>query len=160
MQFVFVLLGWEGSAHDRRVLSDAQSRHNFNTPKGKYQLGDAGYGNSAYVIALYRSVRCHLKEQRQANLKLQNAKELFNLLYASLRNVVKRIFGVTKQKFKILGIGTEYSVDTQVHLVLSLLGLYNFISLHKGKGIKDIKNEDQEINDKILEDDEVIQPSI
>src|SRR5438045_7427982 len=45
MQFVYVLPGWEGSAHDGRVLSDAQSHHNFNTPKGKYWLGDAGYGN-------------------------------------------------------------------------------------------------------------------
>jgi hypothetical protein len=45
MQFVYILPGWEGSAHDGRVLSDAQSRYGFNTPKGKYWLGDAGYGN-------------------------------------------------------------------------------------------------------------------
>jgi hypothetical protein len=36
MQFVFVLPSWESSAHDRRVLSNAQSCYNFNTPKGKY----------------------------------------------------------------------------------------------------------------------------
>jgi hypothetical protein len=36
MQFVYVLPGWEGSAHDGRVLSDAQSRHGFDTLKGKY----------------------------------------------------------------------------------------------------------------------------
>jgi hypothetical protein len=94
MQFVFVLPGWEGSAHDGRVLSNAQSRHNFNTPKGKYWLGDAGYGNSEYVMAPYRGVRYHLKEQRQADLKPNNAKELFNLRHASLRNVIERIFGV------------------------------------------------------------------
>jgi len=93
-------------------------------------------------MALYRGVRYHLKEQKQANLKPQNAKELFNLRHALLRNVVERIFGVTKRKFKILGIGTEYSIDTQVHLVLGLLGLYNFISLHEGESIKDIENED------------------
>ena len=153
MQFVFVLPGWEGSAHDGRVLSDAQSRHNFNTPKGKYWLGDAGYGNSEYVIAPYRSVRYHLKEQRQADLKPNNAKELFNLHYASLCNVIKYIFGVVKQKFKILRLSTEYSVDTQIHLVLGLLGLYNFICLYKG-----IENEDQEVNNEMLEDDEVVQP--
>ena len=69
MQFVFVLPGWEDSAHDRRVLSDAQSRHGFNTPKGKYWLGDASYGNSEYVMAPYRGVRYYLKEQRQAYLR-------------------------------------------------------------------------------------------
>jgi hypothetical protein len=46
-----------------------------------------------------------LKEQRQADLKPKNAKELFNLRHASLHNVVEHIFGVAKQKFKILGIG-------------------------------------------------------
>jgi hypothetical protein len=155
MQFVFVLPGWEGSAHDGRVLSDAQNRHNFNTPKGKYWLGDAGYGNSEYVMAPYRGVRYHLKEQRQADLKLNNAKELFNLRHASLRNVIERIFGVVKRKFKILGLGTEYLVDTQIHLVLGLLGLYNFICLYKG-----VENEDQGVDYEILEDDEVIEPLV
>ena len=110
-------------------------------------------------MAPYRGVRYHLKEQKQANLKPQNAKELFNLRHALLRNVVERIFGVTKRKFKILGIGTEYSIDTQVHLVLGLLGLYNFISLHEGESIEDIENEDQEINDEI-EDNEVEEPFV
>ena len=154
MQFVYALPGWEGSAHDARVLSDAQSCHNFNTPKGKYWLGDAGYGNSEYVMAPYRGIRYHLKEQRQSDLKPNNAKELFNLCHASLCNVIERIFGVVKQKFKILGIGTEYSTDTQIHLVLGLLGLYNFICLHEG-----IENEDQEYNE-ILEDDEVVETFI
>ena len=36
MQFVFVLPSWEGSAHNKRVLSNAQSHHNFDTLKGKY----------------------------------------------------------------------------------------------------------------------------
>ena len=36
MQFVYILSGWEGSAHDSRVLSDAQASRGFITPKGKY----------------------------------------------------------------------------------------------------------------------------
>lgn len=36
MEFVFVLPGWEGSAHDGRILRDAISRPNgFKVPKGK-----------------------------------------------------------------------------------------------------------------------------
>ena len=34
--FVYILAGWEGSAHDQRVLSDAQASKGFNTPVGKY----------------------------------------------------------------------------------------------------------------------------
>ena len=60
MQFVYILAGWEGSAHDGRVLSDAQSRQGFNTPKGKYWLGDAGYGNS--VENKCRTKSCDVKD--------------------------------------------------------------------------------------------------
>jgi hypothetical protein len=84
ISFVYILPGWEGSAHNERVLLDAQNRHSFNTPKGKYWLRDAGYRNSEYVMSLYRRVQYHLKEQRQADLRPNTTKELFNLCYASL----------------------------------------------------------------------------
>ena len=154
MSFVYILPGWEGSAHDRRVLSDAQNRHSFNTLKGKYWLRDAGYGNSEYVMSPYRGVRYHLKEQRQADLRPNTAKELFNLRHASLRNVIERIFEVVKRKFKILGSVAEYSIDTQIHLVLGLIALYNFI--HSQEDIQEdidevVQDENQEIDEDILD---------
>ncbi|MEA2958740.1 MAG: hypothetical protein QOJ58_4261 [Alphaproteobacteria bacterium] len=78
-------------------------------------------------MAPYRGVRYHLKEQRQANQKPENAKELFNLRHASLRNVIERIFGVLKRQWQILaGKGCEYSIETQRDLFCALIGLYNF----------------------------------
>jgi DDE superfamily endonuclease len=75
----------------------------------------------------------------------ENAKELFNLRHASLRNAIERIFGVVKRKFKILDKAGEFSVDTQVHLVLALLGLYNFIRRHEGVDLtEDIDEEDED----------------
>jgi hypothetical protein len=127
MQFVYILAGWEGSAHDSRVLSDAQASQGFLTPKGKYWLGDAGYGNSEFVMAPYRGVRYHLKEVRQADQRPENAKELFNLRHSSLRNVIERIFGVLKRQWQILGgKGCEYSIESQIDLFCALIGLYNF----------------------------------
>ena len=127
MQFVYILAGWEGSAHDSRVLSDAQASQGFLTPKGKYWLGDAGYGNSEFVMAPYRGVRYHLKEVRKADQRPGNAKELFNLRHSSLRNVIERIFGVLKRQWQILGgKGCEYSIDSQIDLFCALIGLYNF----------------------------------
>ena len=69
MHFVYILSGQEKSAYDRRVVNDAQVSYGFNTPKGKYQLGDAGYSNSEYIMTLYRRVRYYLKEQRLAGKK-------------------------------------------------------------------------------------------
>jgi hypothetical protein len=63
-------------------------------------------------MVLYRGVRYYLKEQRKARLKPQNAQELFNLRHVSLYNVIERIFGVLKRKFKILSTTAEYSINT------------------------------------------------
>jgi hypothetical protein len=60
--------------------------------------------------------------------------------------VIERIFGVVKRKFKILAQVAEYSIDTQVDLVLALCGLYNFIRQHE-----DIDHELEEVE---LEDEE------
>lgn len=39
MQFIYVLAGWEGSAHDGRVLRDAISRpHGLKVPQGNYDI--------------------------------------------------------------------------------------------------------------------------
>jgi hypothetical protein len=131
MEFVYILAGWEGSAHDVRVLQNAQMSYGFNTPKGKYWLGDAGYSNSEFVLAPYRGVRYHLKEVKQAGQRPSNAKELFNLRHSSLRNVIERIFGVLKRQWQILaGKGCEYSIDTQGDLFYALIGLYNFGKQH------------------------------
>jgi hypothetical protein len=66
-QFSFLLPGWEGSAHDSRVLSDAEFQHGFITPPGKFWLGDAGYSNSETLLVPYRGIRYHLREQHLAD---------------------------------------------------------------------------------------------
>jgi len=124
-------------------------------PQGKYYLGDAGYGCTKHVLAPYRGVRYHLKEQRQADLRPQNAEELFNLRHASLRNVIERIFGVVKRKFKILTTAPEYSLDTQSNLVLALTSLYNYIRNQEGIQI-DTNIEDEAEDDCDTDSDTIV----
>ncbi|KAG6481602.1 hypothetical protein ZIOFF_058206 [Zingiber officinale] len=66
LEFIYVLSGWEGSAHDSLVLTDALSRNN-------------GLSARRYFFVLY-------------GRHPENAKELFNLRHASLRNAIERIF--------------------------------------------------------------------
>lgn len=54
-------------------------------------------------------------------------KELFNLRYSLLRNVVERVFGVLKNRFYILEKRIKYSIYIQIQLVYALIALYNFI---------------------------------
>lgn len=60
--FCYVLAGWEGSAHDARVLQSAIGG-GFDIPAGKYYLGDAGYALRPGILVPFRGVRYHLREQ-------------------------------------------------------------------------------------------------
>ncbi|XVF72150.1 hypothetical protein PTKIN_Ptkin12aG0097100 [Pterospermum kingtungense] len=63
MQFIYVLPGWEGSAHDGCVLRDAISRPNgLKIPQGCYYLVVAGYTNGEGFLAPYRGQCHHLHE--------------------------------------------------------------------------------------------------
>jgi hypothetical protein len=130
-KFVHVSAGWEGSTADARVLQDAMA-HGFYVPTGKFYLVDAGYANTPNFIAPYRNVRYHLQEQARSNLRPSNAKELFNLRYAQLRNHVERIIGVLKMRIPILKCASYYSIETQRDIVLAGCVLHNFIKINDG----------------------------
>ncbi|KAH6785500.1 hypothetical protein C2S51_037955 [Perilla frutescens var. frutescens] len=128
LQFMYVLSGWEGSAHDSRLLNHALSRRNgFHVPQGKYFLVDCGFANQRQFLAPLRGVRYHLKDFCGHGRHPRNASELFNLRHASLRNVIERIFGVFKSRFTIFKIAPPFSFQTQAELVLACAGLHNFL---------------------------------
>ncbi|KAI3471454.1 hypothetical protein Pfo_031142 [Paulownia fortunei] len=63
MKFMYVLIGWEGSTVDSRILRDAISRRNgLRVPSGSYYLCDSGYTNGVGFLAPYKGVRYHLNE--------------------------------------------------------------------------------------------------
>ena len=78
-------------------------------------------------MSSYREIRYHLKEQARVDLKSQTKEKLFNLRYASLRNVIERQFEVLKRRFKIIRIASKFSLSIQTRLVYSLVDLNNFI---------------------------------
>ncbi|KAL6176391.1 hypothetical protein ACLB2K_053025 [Fragaria x ananassa] len=129
LQFIYVLSGWEGSAHDSKVLNDAISRRNgLKVPAGKYYLGDCGFPNRRRFLAPFRGTRYHLKDfcGGEGNHPV-NAVELFNLRHASLRNVIERIFGIFKSRFTIFKSAPPFPYKTQAELVLACAGLHNFL---------------------------------
>jgi hypothetical protein len=54
-EFVYVLAGWEGSAHNTRVLNNANSKK-LEIPDKKYFVADAGYGFQPGLMTPYRAV--------------------------------------------------------------------------------------------------------
>ncbi|VFQ71810.1 unnamed protein product [Cuscuta campestris] len=128
LEFIYVLSGWEGSAHDSKMLSDALSRRNgLEVPQGKYFLVDCGFANRRQFLAPFRGVRYHLKDFGGQGRHPRNANELFNLRHASLRNVIERIFGIFKSRFTIFKTAPPFPFEAQAELVLACAGLHNFL---------------------------------
>jgi DDE superfamily endonuclease len=61
------------------------------------------------------------------NHRPRTREELFNRRHASLRNVIERIFGILKRRFRILRSASEYDLKTQVRLPRALAAIHNFI---------------------------------
>jgi hypothetical protein len=59
-----------------------------------------------------------------------NKEELFNLRHALARNVIERIFGVLKRRFRILLLAPEYSLEIQAWIPAALCTIHNFIRTH------------------------------
>lgn len=126
LTFTYALTGWEGSAHDGRVLNDSKTK-GFPSVQGKFFLADAGYGLARDCLTPYRGVRYHLKEWALGNRKPQNKEELFNHRHSSLRNVIERIFGVLKKRFPLLVCMHSYPFTVQQDLVECAMIFHNFI---------------------------------
>ncbi|XP_021808760.1 uncharacterized protein LOC110752418 isoform X2 [Prunus avium] len=111
LEFMYVLSGWEGSAHDSKLLNDALSRRN----------------GLKVAQAPFRGVRYHLQDFAGHGNDPQNENELFNLRHASLRNVIERIFGIFKSRFTIFKSAPPFPFKTQAELVLACVALHNFL---------------------------------
>lgn len=130
--FTYIYAGWEGSAHDGRVLSAARNK-GFAVPQGYYLLGDAGYSQvSNDILVPYRGTRYHLAEWLAGVDRPRNPKELYNRRHSSLRNVVERAFGVLKRRWRLLDAPREFAMDTQVDLVYALAALHIWINKFQG----------------------------
>ncbi|XP_028101705.1 protein ALP1-like [Camellia sinensis] len=127
MNFIYVLLGWEGSATDSRVLRDAINRPNgLRIPTGYYYLVDVGYTNGQGFLAPYRGQRYHLSVWR-AGATPTNYQEFFNMKHASARNVIERCFGLLKIRWAILHCASYYPIRTQNHIITACCLLHNLI---------------------------------
>src|ERR1700678_2977377 len=64
------------------------------------------------------------------NNRPKNKEELFHLPHFSFRNVIERIFGVLKRRFRILRLAPEYNMQIQAQIPAALCAIHNFISHH------------------------------
>ena len=134
--FIFTIVGWEGSAHDGRLWADVKAR-GFNLPIGYYVLCDAGFPAERMVLTPYRRVRYYLKEWGNSKQRPRTAAELFNRRHSSARSIIERTFGVVKERFRILTAMRPYSYRKQCMMVQACFVLHNFIRHHSSESPDD-----------------------
>ncbi|KAI3496792.1 hypothetical protein L1887_39168 [Cichorium endivia] len=128
MIFTFVVAGWEGTAHDARILSEALADPHAPfpiPPPDKYYLCDAAYANTRGFMAPYRNIRYWLGDFRRR--RALTDKEKFNHAHAKLRNVIERAYGVLKARFPILKRMAPFPFVTQRNITIACFALHNFI---------------------------------
>ncbi|GAV88285.1 DDE_4 domain-containing protein [Cephalotus follicularis] len=103
------------------VPSEIQGRF-----RGKFYLGDAGYGVRPGIISPYLGVRYHLNEFSKERPP-ENEKELFNIRHSSLRTTIERGFGILKKRFRVLDAEPFWSFATQVDVVLACCVIHDHI---------------------------------
>ncbi|XP_008392983.2 protein ALP1-like [Malus domestica] len=109
MQFIYVLPGWEGSAHD-----------------GCYYVVDGGYTNGKGFLAPYRQTRYHLNEWIDG-YRPTTPVEFFNMKHSSAQNVIERCFGLLKMHWGILRNPSYYDIRTHRRIISMCCMLHNFI---------------------------------
>ncbi|KAJ4759995.1 nuclease [Rhynchospora pubera] len=143
--FLYVVAGWEGSAHDNLVLRKAIERGGFKVPPSRYYLVDGGYANTPQFLSPYRGKTYHLAQfsTRSRENRYDCAEELYNHRHAQLRNIVEKTFGILKGRFKICKEMHRYKYDIQTDLVIACCILHNFIKRHQHDNSDDDFSDDE-----------------
>ncbi|XP_071724153.1 uncharacterized protein [Rutidosis leptorrhynchoides] len=116
MIFTYVYAGWEGVAHDLRVLREILSNPDNCfpfPPPNKYYLCDASYPSTREFLTPYHNVRYWLGDYRRR--RATTKEEKFNHAHARIRNVIERAFGVLKARFPILDKMAPYEFNERIN---------------------------------------------
>ncbi|KAJ0980977.1 hypothetical protein J5N97_009232 [Dioscorea zingiberensis] len=142
MCFTFALIGWEGSAHDTRILVEALRNSSLkfpHPPEGKYYLVDSGYPTMKGFLGPYKSARYHIPQFRMSRA-FRSPNEVFNYHHSSLRSVIERTFGVCKARRRILQNMTSYTMKVQFQIIWSCFTIHNYIRRMGSNDLEDLEN--------------------
>ena len=78
----------------------------------------------------YKGERYHIGEFGPSEV-LHRPEERFNYLHSSLCSIIKRTFGVWKNKWKILRHMPSFKIHTQNLIIVATMVLHNFVRAHE-----------------------------
>ena len=146
MQIMSFSFGFEGSAHDQRVMLESGLLNKI--PAGCFLLGDAGYAlQAAKILSPYRNTRYHVGEVGPRRARTRE--ELFNFRPSSRRIVVERCIGRLKGKWKILEDGIVATLPRMKLIGFACACLHNFLLLENDANyiIPAVEEQNEEMED-------------
>ena len=138
-----------GSSHDAFIFNLSrekqylQQKYN-NGDRNSWLLGDSGYGLETFLLTPYRDPAAGTMQHK------------FNLQHSKARNVVERVIGVLKSRFRCLQSNLPYAPEKVVKIVNICSALHNICRLHNiDNPIEDTTIEIQEDEFEFEEDNNV-----
>ncbi|KAA3485361.1 DDE_4 domain-containing protein [Gossypium australe] len=125
MQYTYVLSGWEGSTASGRVtiIIRLPTRHS-KLLKSKSCL--TKLHTFKMVFSTFRGQRYHLTKLR-CGYQPTTAKEFFNIMHASIRNIFEKCFNFSKMIWGILRSPSFYPIKIQNQIIFACCLLHIYI---------------------------------
>ena len=122
-KFLDICVGWPGSTHDSRVLTNSNLYNKFNNQNNlvttyfnnKYILGDGGYPNLGWLIVPYKDIGRGLIQKQT----------YFNLKHSQTRIKIEQAFGLLKGRWRCLLHNLEVSFEIVSHIITACCILHN-----------------------------------
>lgn len=116
-KFLDICVGWPGSTHDSRILTNSNLYNKFNNQNNlnKYILGDGGYPNLSWLIVPYKDIGRGLTHEQA----------YFNLKHSQTRIKVEQAFGLLKGRWRCLLHTLEVSCEIVSHIITTCCILHN-----------------------------------
>ena len=122
-KFLDICVGWPGSTHDSRILTNSNLYNKFNNQNNlvttlfnnKYILDDEGYPNLSWLIVPYKNIGRQLIQKQT----------YFNLKHSQTRIKVEQAFGLLIGRWRCLLHNLEVSFEIVSHIVTAYCILHN-----------------------------------
>lgn len=110
---------WRGSTHDSRIFNESKIKERFEEHSFIGRLiGDGGYKCTKYLFTPVQNPK-------------DSKEELYNKMHITTRNVIERLFGVWKSRFRILLDKMRVSRSNGKTLIVALAVLHNLSIMYK-----------------------------
>ena len=121
-KFLDICVGWSGSTHDSRILTNSSLYNKFNNQNNlvpyfdnKYILGDGEYPNLGWLIIPYKDIGRGLTQKQT----------YFNRKHSQTRIKVEQAFGLLKSRWRCLSHNLEVSFEIVSHIITACCILHN-----------------------------------